>query len=136
MSDYDWLWELLYDNDCDNPIIQNLCQTGIELITAAKQQRKTCDLLLVQHMMLENMPPPQKKAWVEQMIKLEKNLGQTDFSTRDIRRFYDILAPQDPTTTDTCHHSHRRKRPAPKRCQEEKHQQHQQDAEDTHGGEN
>ena len=135
MSDYDWLWELLYDTDCDNPIIQHLCQTGIELITAAQKQRETCDLLLVQHLTLENMPPPQKKARVEQMIRLAKNLGQTDFLTTDIRRFYDILAPQDPTTPDTCRRSRRRKRPAPKR-QEEKQQQHQQDAEDTHGGEN
>ena len=91
---------------------------------------------MVQRLTLENMPPPEKKALVEQMIKLAKNLGQTDFLITDIRHFYDILAPQDPTTTttDTCRHSRRRKRPAPKRHQDDK-QQHQQDADDTHGGE-
>ena len=78
-SDYDRLWELLYTSDCDNPIIQNLCQTGIERITAAKQQRQTCDLLMVQHLTLENMPPPQKKAQVEQMIELERPWDKPTF---------------------------------------------------------
>ena len=84
-------------------------------------------------MTLENAPPPQKKARVEQMIKLAKTMGQTDFSVTDIRRFYDILAPQD--TTDTSRLYRRRKRPAPKR-HEEQQQQQQQQAEESHGGEN
>ena len=133
-SDYDRFWELLYTSDCcDNPIVQTLCQTGIELITAAKQQRQTCDLLLVQHMTLENTPPPQKKARVEQMIKLAKTMGQTDFSVTDTRRFYDILAPQDPT--DTSRRYRRRKRPAPPPKQQ-RHEDQQQQAEESHGGEN
>ena len=134
-SDYDRFWELLYTSDCDNPIVQTLCQTGIELLTAAKQQRQTCDLLLVQHMTLETTPPPQKKARVEQMIKLAKTMGQTDFSITDIRRFYDILAPQD--TTDTIRRYRRRKRPAPPPAKH-RHEDHQlqQQTEESHGGEN
>ena len=142
-SDYNRFWELLYNSDCgDNPILQTLCQTGLELITTAKQQRQTCDLLLVQHLTLENTPPPQKKARVEQMIKLAKTMGQTDFSITDIRRFYDILAPpplQDPTDTSRRYRRRKRPAPAPKRRQDDTHQQqqeqHQQDTEDTHGGE-
>ena len=137
-SDYDRFWELLYNSDCgDNPILQTLCQTGLELITAAKQQRQTCDLLLVQHLTLENMPPPQKKARVEQMIKLAKTMGQTDFSVTDIRRFYNILAPPQQGTTDTSRRYRRRKRPASAnhRCHEDQQQQ-QQQTEESHGGEN
>ena len=80
-------------------------------------------------MTLENTPPPQKKARVEQMIKLAKTMGQTDFSVTDIRRFYNILAPQD--TTDTSRRYRRRKRPSPKQRHED-----QQQAEESHGGEN
>ena len=137
-SDYDRFWELLYtSDDCDNPIVQTLCQTGIELLTAAKQQRQTCDLLLVQHMTLETTPPPQKKARVEQMIKLAKTMGQTDFSVTDIRRFYDILAPPPQNTTDTSRRYRRRKRPpAPTKHRHEDQQQQEQQAEESHGGEN
>ena len=137
-SDYDRFWELLYNSDCcDNPILQTLCQTGLELISTAKQQRQTCDLLLVQHMTLETTPPPQKKARVEQMIKLAKTMGQTDFSVTDIRRFYDILAPQQGSTTDTSRRSRRRKRPAPPPANHRRHEdQQQQQAEESHGGEN
>ena len=140
-SDYDRFWELLYDNDCDNPIIHQLCQTGIELITTAKKQRETCDVLLAQHLTLDDMQPPQKRARVEQMIRLAKNLGQTDFSTIDIKHFYEILAPS-PTTTDTSRRcSRRRKRPAPppavpKRIVEKRQQQQQEAADESHGGEN
>ena len=39
-SDYDRFWELLYDSECDNPIIHQLCQTGIEHSTIAKNSEK------------------------------------------------------------------------------------------------
>ena len=86
-------------------------------------------------MTLENTPPPQKKAQVEQMIKLAKTMGQTDFSVTDIRRFYDLLAPQQ-DTTDTSRRYRRRKRPAPPPKHRHKEQQQQQQAEESHGGEN
>ena len=88
-------------------------------------------------MTLETTPPPQKKARVEQMIKLAKTTGQTDFSTIDIRRFYDILAPQQ-GTTDTSRRYRHRKRPAPPPANHRRHedQQQQQQAEESHGGEN
>ena len=88
-------------------------------------------------MTLENTPPPQKKARVEQMIKLAKNMGQTDFSVHDIRRFYDILAPRQ-DTTDMSRRYRRRKRPAPPPPPANHHhedQQQQQQAEESHGGE-
>ena len=68
------------------------------------------------------------------MIRLAKNLGQTDFSTTDIRHFYELLAPQDPTTTstDTRHHIRHRKRPT--RRQEE--EQHRPEEVENHGEEN
>ena len=137
-SDYDRFWELLYDSDCcDNPILQTLCQIGLDHITAAKHQRQTCDLLLVQHMTLETTPPPQKKARVEQMIKLAKTMAQTNFSISDIKRFYDILAPRQ-DTTDTSRRYRRRKRPTPPpaRHRHEDQQQQEQQAEESHGGEN
>ena len=86
-------------------------------------------------MTLETTPPPQKKARVEQMIKLAKTMGQTDFSTIDIRRFYDILAPQQQGTTDTSRRYRRRKRPAPPPANR-RHEDQQQQAEESHGGEN
>ena len=87
-------------------------------------------------MTLETTPPPQKKARVEQMIKLAKTMGQTDFSTIDIRRFYDILAPQQ-GTTDTSRRYRRRKRPLPPPpATHRRHEEQQQQAEESHGGEN
>ena len=108
MTDYDRFWELLYDNQCDNPIIHHLCQSGIELIRRGKRQRETCDLLVAQHLTLEDLPPLQKRARVEQMIRLARDFGQTQFSTFDIKHFKDILAP---TPTDTNRRYRRRRRP-------------------------
>ena len=110
MTDYDRFWELLHDNQCDNPIIHHLCRSGIELIGMTKRQRETCDLLVAQHLTLEELPPSQKRARVEQMIRLARDLGQTSFSTIDIKHFKDILAPT-PTPTDTNHRYRRRTRP-------------------------
>ena len=95
-------------------------------------------------MTLETTPPPQKKARVEQMIKLAKTMGQTNFSTSDIKRFYDILAPRQ-DTTDTSRRYRRRKRPAPpapppatrrRHEDQQQQQQQQQETEESHGGEN
>ena len=108
MTDYDRFWELLYDNQCANPIVHHLCRSGIELIGMTKRQRETCDLLVAQHLTLEELPPSQKRARVEQMIRLARDLGQTSFSTIDIKHFKDILAP---TPTDTHRRYHRRRRP-------------------------
>ena len=124
MTDYDRFWELLYDTQCDNPIIHRLCQSGIELIRMTKRQRETCDLLVAHHLTLEDLPPSQKRARVEQMIRLARDLGQTSFSTFDIKHFKDILAPT-PTPTDTNRRYRRRKRPvapAKRGSHEEQHQ--------------
>ena len=109
-TDYDRFWELLYDNQCDNPIIHHLCRAGIECIGVTKRKRETCDLLVAHHMTLEELPPSQKRARVEQMIRLARDLGQTSFSTFDIKHFKDILAPTPPPT-DTHRRYRRRKRP-------------------------
>ena len=126
MTDYDRFWELLYDNQCDNPIIHHLCRSGLEHIRMTKRQRETCDLLVAQHLTLEELPPSQKRARVDQMIRLARDLGQTSFSTIDIKHFKDILAPT-PTPTDTHRCYRRRKRPpvapaAKRGSQEEQHQ--------------
>ena len=87
-------------------------------------------------MTLETTPPPQKKARVEQMIKLAKTMAQTNFSITDIKRFYDILAPRQ-DTTDTSRRYRRRKRPAPPaNHRHHEDQQQQQQTEESHGGEN
>ena len=127
MTDYDRFWEPLYDNQCDNPIVHHLCRSGIELIGRTKRQRETCDLLVAQHLTLEELPPSQKRARVDQMIRLARDLGQTSFSIIDIKHFKDILAPT-PTPTDTNRRYRRRKRPpvAPaKRGSHEEQEQHQ-----------
>ena len=131
-TDYDRFWELLYDNQCDNPIIHHLCRAGIECIGVTKRQRETCDLLVAHHMTLEELPPSQKRARVEQMIRLARDLGQTSFSTFDIKHFKDILAPTPPPPTDTHRRYRRRKRPtvAPAKQgspHDEQNQQHQGD---------
>ena len=125
MTDYDRFWELLYDNQCDNPIIHHLCRSGIERIGVTKRQRETCDLLVAQHLTLEELPPSQKRARVEQMIRLARDLGQTSFSTLDIKHFKDILAPTPTPPTDTNRRYRRRKRPiapAKRGSHEEQHQ--------------
>ena len=108
MTDYDRFWELLHDNQCDNPIVHHLCRSGIELIGKTKRQRETCDLLVAQHLSLEDLPPSQKRARVEQMIRLARTFGQTRFSTLDIKHYKDILAPTPPPT-DT-HRRYRRRK--------------------------
>ena len=136
MTDYDRFWELLYDNQCDNPIVHHLCRSGIELIGMTKRQRETCDLLVAHHLTLEALAPSQKRARVEQMIRLARDLGQTNFSTFDIKHFKDILAP---TPTDTARRYRRRRRQpvAPAKrgsSHDEQEQQHQVEEEEGNAG--
>ena len=136
MTDYDRFWELLYDNQCDNPIVHHLCRSGIELIRMTKRQRETCDLLVAHHLTLEALAPSQKRARVEQMIRLARDLGQTNFSTCDIKHFKDILAP---TPTDTARRYRRRRRQpvAPAKrgsSHDDQEQQHQVEEEEGNAG--
>ena len=136
MTDYDRFWELLYDNQCDNPIIHHLCHSGIEHIRMTKRQRETCDLLVAQHLTLEDLPPLQKRARVERMIRLARDFGQTSFSTVDIKHFKDILAPTPSPTDNTNRRYRRRRRPpvAPTKrggSSHEDQQQHQGEEEET-----
>jgi len=132
-----------YINDCANPIIMQLCKSGLENLRLAVKRCQAASMVLTEHKSmnilhnLENefddsyelLPDEELSARqdtcrrqrlrVTDMINIARVVGETQYSSTNIRNFYATLAPGSVSPTLAYY---RRRRKRPRRLIEEKDQ--------------
>ena len=131
-----------YIHDCANPMIIHLCKSGLENLRLAVKRCRAACMVLTEHKsmnILHNLergfddsyellllPDEQLSARqdtcqrqrqrVTDMINIARVVGETQYSSTNIRNFYATLAPGSVSTTHACY---RRTRKRPQRLIEE-----------------
>ena len=124
-----------YINDCANPIIMQLCKSGLENLRLAVKRCQAASMVLTEHKSMnilhnlekefddsyELLPNEELSARqdtcrrqrqrVTDMINIARVVGETQYSSTNIRNFYATLAPGSVSTTLAYYRRRRNKRP-------------------------
>ena len=123
-----------YIHECANPIIIQLCKSGLENLRLAVKRCRAACMVLTEHKSMnilynlekefddsyELLPDEELSARqdtcrrqcqrVTDMINIARVVGETQYSSTNIRNFYATLAPGSVSTT-LAYYRRRRKRP-------------------------
>ena len=124
-----------YINDCANPIIIQLCKSGLENLRLAVKRCQAASMVLTEHKsmnILHNMEKgfddsyellpdeelsakqdtcQRQRLRVTDMINIARVVGETQYSSTNIKNFYATLAPGSVSPTLAYYRRRRSKRP-------------------------